>query len=85
LCKRLTKIEEQDGDSDLVEDASTCIYGEDGNWIENIHLQPYSTEEQFWKQYQTTYSRLFSTATRFLNATGGTEMDDVLVFIRYYH
>ncbi|KAI0685400.1 histone deacetylase domain-containing protein [Cytidiella melzeri] len=73
----------EDGDPEMIRDASTTLYGDDGNWIESIHLQPYATEEQFWKHYQQTYSRLFNTASRFLRATGGTNNldDDVLIFI----
>ncbi|KAI0338095.1 Arginase/deacetylase [Trametopsis cervina] len=71
----------EDGDPDLVDDASLSLSGVNGNWIENIHLQAYASEAQFWEYYHRLYSRLFSSATRFIENTGGAALDDVLVFI----
>lgn len=68
----------------MVRDATMVSLGTNNEWIHNIPLKPYSTESQFWQHYNETYSELFVSAQKFLDATGsGSDMDDVLVFIRY--
>ena len=58
------------------------IHGPHGQHIENVHLQPYTSEQQFWDElYAGPYARLLSKAGAFLEDTGGPG-DDVLVFIR---
>lgn len=72
----------QDGKVELVQAASVSIHKAHGQYIENIHLEPYSSEEQFWEVlYNHKYSRLVKKAAEFLADTGGPG-DDVLVFIR---
>lgn len=72
----------QDGKLDLVQAASVSIHGMHGQHIENVHLLPYATEDEFWETlYKTKYSRLISTAADFVNNTGGPG-SDVIVFIR---
>ena len=57
------------------------IHGEDGEWIHNVHLLQYRTEQEFWKHYKERYSSLFTKAEEFMKSTGGPG-DDVMVFIR---
>lgn len=72
----------QDGKVELVQAASVSIHKTHGQYIENIHLEPYSSEEQFWEVlYNHKYRRLLKKAEEFLADTGGPG-DDVLVFIR---
>jgi histone deacetylase HOS3 len=72
----------QDGNYDLVAAASLSIHGSHGQHIENVHLQPYSSEEQFWEVlYKTKYNTLLSKAEAFVQSTGSRQ-DDVMVFIR---
>lgn len=47
----------------------------------NIPLQEYRDEDQFWDQYNNSYSKLFAKAGSVLEDIGPT--DDVLVIIRY--
>ncbi|KDQ50523.1 hypothetical protein JAAARDRAFT_582422 [Jaapia argillacea MUCL 33604] len=71
----------EDGKMELVQAASVSIHGAHGQHIENIHLQPYTSDEHFFDVlYHDSYSRLFAKATDFLSTTGGPG-DDVLVLI----
>ena len=58
------------------------IHQSHGQHIENIHLQTYTSEQHFWDVlYKEQYSKLFTKAIEFLDATGGGG-DDVMIFIR---
>ncbi|KAH9924694.1 Arginase/deacetylase [Epithele typhae] len=71
----------EDGKTSLVQAASVSIHGPHGQHIENIHLSPYTSEDEFWdKLYAGPYSRLLQKAGEFLENTGKSS-DDVLVFI----
>ncbi|EPT05331.1 hypothetical protein FOMPIDRAFT_134772 [Fomitopsis schrenkii] len=71
----------EDGKLELVQAASVSIHGPHGQHIENVHLQPYSSEQQFWDElYAGPYARLLRKAGEFLDETRGPG-DDVLVFI----
>ncbi|GJE85951.1 histone deacetylase HOS3 [Phanerochaete sordida] len=71
----------EDGKSELVQAASVSIHGPHGQFIENIHLEPYTTEKEFFENvYEKKYSRLLEKARNFIDATGGVK-DDTLVFI----
>ena len=73
----------EDGKTELVQAASVSIHGPHGQHIENVHLVPYATEQEFWDRlYSGPYSRLLSKAGEFLEHTGAST-DDVLVFIRF--
>jgi histone deacetylase HOS3 len=62
--------------------ASTCIHGARGQYIHNVHLEPYTSEEHFWKNlYQKKYKKILKKARGFLESTGG-KGNDVLFFIR---
>ena len=72
----------EDGKVELVQAASVSIHGPHGQHIENVHLRPYVSSEDFWENlYTGPYSRLLKKAGEFLDNTGGAG-DDVLVFIR---
>jgi hypothetical protein len=65
-----------------VQAASVSLHGPHGQHIENVHLEPYSSEDQFWnKLYCGPYSRLLNKAKEFVENTGGAG-DDLMVFIR---
>ncbi|KAF7422943.1 hypothetical protein PC9H_011107 [Pleurotus ostreatus] len=71
----------EDGKPELVQAASVSIHGNHGQYIENIHLEEYTSEDHFWNDlYPNRYKRLFSKAKQFLDSTGGPG-DDVMVFI----
>ncbi|KAF8811572.1 histone deacetylase complex protein [Phlegmacium glaucopus] len=71
----------EDGKASLIQAASVSIHRSHGQHIENIHLQTYTSEEHFWDVlYKEQYSKLFTKATEFLDATGGAG-DDVMIFI----
>lgn len=72
----------EDGKPELVQAASVSIHGPHGQHIENVHLQPYTSQEDFWgRLYVGPYARLLERAGAFLDNTGGAG-DDALVFIR---
>ncbi|KAF8891918.1 histone deacetylase domain-containing protein [Gymnopilus junonius] len=71
----------EDGKPNLVQAASVSIHGSHGQYIENVHLKTYTSEEHFWEVlYKEEYSRLLAKAKDFMEKTGG-EGEDVLVFI----
>ncbi|OSC97515.1 Arginase/deacetylase [Trametes coccinea BRFM310] len=71
----------EDGKAELIQAASVSIHGPHGQHIENIHLKPYVSEEEFWeKLYPGHYQRLLDKARDFIENTGGVK-DDTLVFI----
>jgi histone deacetylase HOS3 len=66
----------------MVQAASVSIHGPHGQYIENVHLEPFESEEQFWNvHYRGAYSKLLNKAEDFVKSTGGAS-DDTLVFIR---
>lgn len=72
----------EDGKPDLVQAASVSIHGPHGQYIENVHLEPFESEAQFWDvHYNGAYSRLLRKAEDFVKNTGGASSDDTLVFI----
>jgi histone deacetylase HOS3 len=72
----------QDGKPGLVQAASVSINGPHGQYIENVHLEPFESEEQFWNvHYREAYSKLLGKAEDIVKSTGGGS-DDTLVFIR---
>ncbi|KDR83112.1 hypothetical protein GALMADRAFT_238934 [Galerina marginata CBS 339.88] len=71
----------EDGKVSLVQAASVSLHKSHGQYVENIHLQTYTSEEHFWDVlYKDQYSKLLGKARDFLEDTGGPG-DDVLVFI----
>lgn len=49
-----------------IKNASLCIMDHDLN-LWNVHLQEWSTEEEFYKHYQTKYVAILNRANQFLN------------------
>ncbi|KAK7048838.1 histone deacetylase HOS3 [Favolaschia claudopus] len=70
----------EDGKVELVQAASVSIHGSHGQFIENVHLQQYSSTEHWEKLYAEQYSKILRKAEEFLDSTGGPG-EDVLVFI----
>ncbi|KAI0304494.1 histone deacetylase domain-containing protein [Multifurca ochricompacta] len=71
----------QDGKPDMVQAASVSIHGPHGQYIENVHLEPFESEEQFWDEhYRGAYTKLLSKAEDFVKSTEGAS-DDTFVFI----
>ncbi|EKM52007.1 uncharacterized protein PHACADRAFT_187379 [Phanerochaete carnosa HHB-10118-sp] len=71
----------EDGKLDLVQAASVSLHGPHGQFVENIHLEPYTTEKHFFESlYEKKYLRLLQKARSFIDDTGGVR-DDTLVFI----
>lgn len=58
------------------------ISGYHGQYIENVHLQTYTSPEHWEILYTEQYSKILSKAEEFLDSTGGPGKD-VLVFIRF--
>ncbi|KAI0344381.1 Arginase/deacetylase [Trametopsis cervina] len=73
----------EDGKPELVQAASTSIHGPHGQYVENIHLLPYITEENFWEElYAKYYAKLFERAATFVKETASDKgKDDVIIFI----
>jgi len=55
----------EDGNPELVRDASVSVAGH-GQFIENMHLEPYSSHEEFWTELYPRYQALFTKAKKFL-------------------
>ncbi|PPQ64835.1 hypothetical protein CVT24_008200 [Panaeolus cyanescens] len=71
----------EDGKPSLVQAASVSIHKSHGQYIENVHLETYTSEEHFWDVlYKERYSKVLTKAKEFLDHTGGPG-DDVLFFI----
>ena len=56
----------ESGDEDKVRNASLCIENAHGQNIWNVHLQPWSTLEEFWALYEDRYVILLQKARAFL-------------------
>ncbi|KAK3638359.1 histone deacetylase [Elasticomyces elasticus] len=54
------------GDDEKVQSASLCIESAHGQSIHNIHLQSWTTLDEFWALYSTHYSVLIDKARAFL-------------------
>ncbi|KAF7348121.1 Histone deacetylase HOS3 [Mycena sanguinolenta] len=70
----------EDGKAELVQAASVSIHGSHGQYIENVHLQTYTSVEHWDKLYAEQYSKILRKAEEFLDSTGGPGKD-VLFFI----
>ena len=54
------------GDKEKVQNASLCIDNAHGQSIWNVHLESWSTMDEFWALYETKYSVLLEKARAFL-------------------
>ncbi|PWN38975.1 Arginase/deacetylase [Ceraceosorus guamensis] len=70
----------EDGDAELVRDASTCIEGAHGQWIWNVHLEQHTTEREFEELYRQKYSVLLNKARHFARRTD-SQSDRTLVIV----
>jgi len=68
----------EDGNPELVRDASVSLpHGAHGQWIENVHLETYESEREFWigrdaeneGVYERTFRKLLKTAEGFVQRT----------------
>ncbi|GJE96971.1 arginase/deacetylase [Phanerochaete sordida] len=57
------------GDEAKTAAASLSVQGEGGQWIENIHLQPYASDDEFWAHYEDRYVGLIERAEQFIAQT----------------
>ncbi|TKY88380.1 hypothetical protein EX895_002732 [Sporisorium graminicola] len=69
----------EDGDANMIKDASTCVEGAHGQWIWNIHLDHYRSESDFKRLYDEKYKILFAKAARFLTATSATPQSTLVL------
>ncbi|EXJ92829.1 histone deacetylase HOS3 [Capronia epimyces CBS 606.96] len=56
------------GDEEKVRNASLCIENAHGQSIWNVHLEPWKTDQEFWKLYETKYAILLEKARIFLRS-----------------
>lgn len=56
----------EDGDDDKVQAASLCIDNAHGQSIWNIHLETWSTPEEFWRLYEDKYLVLLEKTRKYL-------------------
>ncbi|KAF2138047.1 uncharacterized protein K452DRAFT_234931 [Aplosporella prunicola CBS 121167] len=56
----------EEGDINKVQAASLCIENAHNQTVWNVHLQPWKTEEDFWKLYETRYLTLLEKARVYL-------------------
>ncbi|KZO90161.1 Arginase/deacetylase [Calocera viscosa TUFC12733] len=69
------------GDRSLTQAASICIHGAHGQHIENIHLEPYTSDVDFWgRLYPQKYSQLLKKADDFFERTGA-DPEKSLIFV----
>ena len=54
------------GDEEKVKNASICVDNAHGQTIWNVHLQPWKTEAEFWKLYESRYILLLDKARSYL-------------------
>jgi histone deacetylase HOS3 len=54
------------GDEEKVKNASLCIDNAHGQNVWNVHLQPWRSEAEFWKLYETKYSILLDKTRAYL-------------------
>ncbi|ENH70596.1 Histone deacetylase HOS3 [Fusarium oxysporum f. sp. cubense race 1] len=54
------------GDEEKVRSASICIDNAHGQTVWNVHLEPWKSEEEFWKLYETRYIVLLDKVRNYL-------------------
>ena len=54
------------GDEEKVRSASICIDNAHGQTVWNVHLEPWKSEEEFWKLYETRYTVLLDKVKNYL-------------------
>ncbi|KAF8312120.1 Arginase/deacetylase [Clavulina sp. PMI_390] len=74
----------EDGDAALVQAASTTLSGAHGQYIENVHLERYSSEDDFFSRLYPVYQeRLIGGAARFLASTEqfSSSPEETMIFV----
>lgn len=72
----------EDGEMKATQAASTVLRGAHGQYIQNIHLQTYEDEADFFSRLYPSYlDGLLGGARQFLQATGAAP-EDTMVYIR---
>ncbi|KAI4130164.1 MAG: hypothetical protein LQ338_001872 [Usnochroma carphineum] len=56
------------GDDEKVRNASLCLENAHGQTIWNVHLQPWKTDQEFWRLYEDRYTAILAKARTFLRA-----------------
>ncbi|WFD30961.1 histone deacetylase [Malassezia sp. CBS 17886] len=59
----------EDGDSDMIRNASVCLEGAHGQWIWNVHLDEYADDAAFDALYEAKYQQILDKARRFVRDT----------------
>lgn len=54
------------GDDEKVRNASVCVDNAHGQTIWNVHLEPWATEDDFWKLYESKYTVLLEKTRKYL-------------------
>jgi histone deacetylase HOS3 len=75
----------KDGDLALTQAASVTLNGAHGQFIENVHLETYASDEEFFEHLYPAYrKRLIGGASEFLakTRTSASSPSDTMVFIR---
>ena len=67
----------EDGNIDRIKDASISLASH-GQYIENVHLSAYSSEQDFYARCYPRYRSLLTKAGEFLASTGGTAEQTVV-------
>ena len=62
-------------------EAQLRLHGENGQWIENVVMEPHQTEDAFWDAYEKRYKTLLTSAASFLQKTEAPP-EKVIVFLR---
>jgi histone deacetylase HOS3 len=57
------------------------VHGDKGLWLENVIMEPYTSEEHFWKIYEERYKKIIDSARVFLERTSA-EKEKTAVFLR---
>lgn len=86
LLTSIPLVVEQDGDPALTQAASTTLVGAHGQYIENVHLEPYTGDDDFFARLYPAYrERLLGGAARFLAQTAEllSSPNDTMIFVRY--
>ncbi|KDQ15129.1 hypothetical protein BOTBODRAFT_109192 [Botryobasidium botryosum FD-172 SS1] len=70
----------EDGDAELVQAASTSLHNAHGQFIENVHIEPYESEEDFYARFYDKYkARLLGKAKAFLDAVKATPKGTIVL------
>ncbi|KAF2748658.1 Arginase/deacetylase, partial [Sporormia fimetaria CBS 119925] len=56
----------ENGEDDKIQAASLCVENAHGQTVWNIHLQPWKTEDEFWKIYEERYMILLDKTRHYL-------------------